>query len=282
MKLINILSLFTALTALVSCANNDELISDDGMLSRSAMSRSVSTTYYLDGAAKLYTGSPETFTVKAKDGSALPAGLKASWNYPSDLYRVGYDDTSITFGRKLAVGTYEIIGSLNNGQTVSKFITAIDSYKPDGTQPDLDPLEQVAKGIYMTPLGISRNYDGPFENIDAFRYVNGNHFYAGTDNLNIKVLFQNKSNGPLTVSFGLFTIAYGNSVQYRPLSVTDTRNSYISQVNLSSNSSVEVILHLGNEWYESASSHPASVVQLLPYYSKYYMGSTAYGYLFSR
>ena len=45
-------------------------------------------SYKIDGPETLTTFA--TYKIVTDNGSALPSGLTASWDYPSDFYRIGY------------------------------------------------------------------------------------------------------------------------------------------------------------------------------------------------
>lgn len=57
-------------------------------------------SYKIDGPDKLETNA--VYSIVTTDGSALPSGLTATWNYPSDFYRISYTSTTIQLGRKTA------------------------------------------------------------------------------------------------------------------------------------------------------------------------------------
>ena len=276
----SLLLLFAVLASITSCSDNsDELIST-GIRS----SRSVATTYYLDGADKLYTGSPETYIIKTTDGSPLPVGLKATWNYPTDLYRVGYSDISITFGRKLAVGNYTIIGTLNNGGSVSKTITAIDGYKPnvEGGQESQADIQKTATSLYIRPVGISRYYDGPYDNIDEYKYVTHKYYYMDVYDLHLKCSIENTTENKVRINQTLLAIAYGdNSGNISSANITDGNNQILPQyIDIEKGQSMTVIYHLDNNWYQHTLTAGVTVFNFS--YSQYAVSSTGYGYLLSR
>lgn len=79
----------------------------------------------INGADKLYTASPEEYTVVG-----IPDDIKVVWEYSDDLQSIGGSKNSITLARKYAVGTYVITAHLSNGEILTKTIEAIDAYKP--------------------------------------------------------------------------------------------------------------------------------------------------------
>lgn len=78
-------------------------------------------SYKIDGPDKLETNA--VYSIVTTDGSALPSGLTATWNYPSDFYRISYTSTTIQLGRKTAEGYYTLSAQLSEGlQTVSAHV----------------------------------------------------------------------------------------------------------------------------------------------------------------
>ena len=116
-------------------------------------------SYKIDGPETLTTFA--TYKIVTDDGSALPSGLTATWDYPSDFYRIGYTNTTIELGRKQAIGTYTLSARLSNGSYVSKPIIAKEI---DPTEPTPTP-NPTASNIYVQPIEVSRNYYGPYEDI---------------------------------------------------------------------------------------------------------------------
>lgn len=250
---------------LTACENNSNEIMDE----YSILSRSVSNGYYLDGKSELYTGQPETYTLKKAGSTSLDGVYVVNWNYSSDLYRVSSDNVSITLGRKVAVGNYTISASLSNGETISKQITAIES-----------PVPSVAEKMYVRPVGISKNIQGPYDNIDNYRYVNGQYYgLVSGDELCLKCKIENTSSSSIYVKLGDFKFAYDySSVQYAPKSVLDENlNPAPSSVNIAGNGSVTVVFYLGPEWINYVL--PNKVTVFNPYYSNESVSSTGYGYL---
>lgn len=275
----SLLLLFAILASFTSCSDNSNEIISMGVPS----SRAVAATYYLDGADKLYTDSPETYIIKTTDGSPLPTGLKATWNYPADLYRLGSSDISITFKRKLTVGNYTIIGTLNNGGSVSKTITAVDGHKPssEGGQ-DLSAVQKIAASLYIRPVEISRYYDGPYDNIDDYRYVNHKYYYMDVDDLHLKCTIENTTANKVRVDQTLLNIAYGdNSGNISFVNLTDENNKILPRyIDMEKGQSMTITYHLNNDWYQHILTAGVTVFNFS--YSQYAVSSTGYGYLLSR
>lgn len=255
------------------CENNsDELISSHSAIS----SRSVASSYYLDGANELYTGTPETYTLKKIGSSSLDGVYVTNWNYSSDLYRVDYDNISITLGRKIALGEYTISASLSNGESVSKQITAKDNAASN-------PVQTIANSIFVRPVGVSRDINGPYDNIDNYRYGTGQSYnMASGDDLCLKCKIENKTSSSVHISLSSITFAYGESSEkYAPKSIVyENLSSVSSYINIAGDSSVIVIFYLGYEWYRYILSNKVTIFK--PYYSYYTIGAPGYGYLLTR
>lgn len=220
----------------VACENNSDEIVDNA----SALSRSVSSRYYLDGADELYTGQPQIYTLKKMESTSLDGVYVKEWNYSSDLYKVNSSDVSITLARKLALGNYIISASLSNGETISKQITAID-----------EPTPSVTKNIFIRPVGISKSLEGPYDDINDYRYATGQSYnLVSGDNLCLKCQIENTASSSIRIDVTNIMFAYGNSsVQYAPKSIFyENLNPVSGSVNISRNSSVTVIFYLGCEW----------------------------------
>lgn len=258
--------------AFAGCDNNSgEVISDDYSIS----SRSVSNSYYLDGADELLTGAPETYTLKRTGSTSLNGIYVTNWDYSSDLYRVTFDNVSITLGRKLALGEYTISASLSNGERVSKQITAKDN--------PVNPVEKVANSIFIRPVGVSKNINGPYDNIDNYRYGMGQSYnMASGDDLCLKCNIENKTSSSVQVSLSNIKFAYGDSSEkYAPKSIVyENLSSIPSYINIAGNNSITVVFYLGYEW--SQYILPSKVTVFKPYYSYDSISSTGYGYLLTR
>ena len=270
MKLRNAFLLLGFCAVLASCENNSSEIIDNDY---SVSSRSVSGSYYLDGADELYTGAPEKYTLMKTGGASLNGVYVTNWDYSSDLYRVSSDNVSITLGRKLALGEYTISASLSNGERVSKPIIAKDN--PSGS-----PVENVANSIYIRPIGVSKAINGPYDNIDNYRYGTGQSYtMASGDDLCLKCKIENKTSSSVQVNLGNIKFAYGDSSeQYVPKSIVyENLNPSPSSVNIAGNSYVTVIFYLGYEW--SRYILPNKITVFKPYYSYYTISGPGYGYL---
>lgn len=238
-------------------------------------------SYKIDGPSELTTYA--VYSIVTTDGSALPSGLTATWDYPSDFYRISYTSTTIQLGRKTAVGNYTLKATLSNGVQLTKSIRAIESI----TDPDPDPVpDPTADKIYTEPLEVSRFYNGPYEDIMQYRPYTGKYYYMGNENLNVKFSIRNKTSSPITLTSNLFSINYGKEKIYKVLSIADESNNQISSFTIPANSTIKVIFHLGNEWYDNRENadYPDRYqpVSLRPYYIGVKTDGISYSYLFTR
>lgn len=237
-------------------------------------------SYQIDGPSTLETFA--TYRIVTNDGSALPSGLTATWDYPSDFYRIGYTNTTIELGRRQAIGTYTLSARLSNGSYVSKTIIAKE---PDSTEPGPTP-NLTATNIYVQPIGVSKNYTGPYEDIMQYRPYTGKYYYTGGDNLNIKFSIKNKTNQSITLYSNSFKINYGTQKLYNIQDVMNESNNIISSFTVPANGTINVIFRLGNEWYENRENadYPDRYqpVSLFLYYNGTKTDGISYSYLFTR
>ncbi|WP_195437120.1 T9SS type A sorting domain-containing protein [Parabacteroides goldsteinii] len=237
-------------------------------------------SYKIDGPETLTTFA--TYKIVTDDGSALPSGLTATWDYPSDFYRIGYTNTTIELGRKQAIGTYTLSARLSNGSYVSKPIIAKEI---DPTEPTPTP-NPTASNIYVQPIEVSRNYYGPYEDIMQYRPYTGKYYYMGYDNLNVKFSIKNKTNQSITLYSNSFKINYGTQKLYYIQDVMNESNTIISSFTVPANGTVNAIFRLGNEWYENRvnADYPDRYqpVSLFLYYNGTKTDGISYSYLFSR
>lgn len=237
-------------------------------------------SYQIDGPSTLETFA--TYKIVTNDGSALPSGLTATWDYPSDFYRIGYTNTTIELGRKTAIGTYTLSARLSNGSYISKNIVAKETPQPNpNPQPDA-----IAQKIYVQPIGVSRNSYGPYEDIMQYRPYTGKYYYMGSDNLNIKFSIRNKTNQSITFYGNSFKINYGTQNLYYIQGIANESNTIISSFTVPANGTINVIFRLGNEWYENRENadYPDRYqpVSLFLYYSGTKTDGISYSYLFTR
>lgn len=237
-------------------------------------------SYKIDGPETLTTFA--TYKIVTDDGSALPSGLTATWDYPSDFYRIGYTNTTIELGRKQAIGTYTLSARLSNGSYVSKPIIAKEV---DPTEPAPTP-NPTASNIYVQPIEVSRNYYGPYEDIMQYRPYTGKYYYMGYDNLNVKFSIKNKTNQSITLYSNSFKINYGTQKLYYIQDVMNESNTIISSFTVPANGTINAIFRLGNEWYENRENadYPDRYqpVSLFLYYNGTKTDGISYSYLFSR
>lgn len=237
-------------------------------------------SYQIDGPGTLETFA--TYRIVTNDGSALPSGLTATWDYPSDFYRIGYTNTTIELGRRQAIGTYTLSARLSNGSYVSKTIIAKEA---DPTEPGPTP-NPTASNIYVQPIEVSRNYYGPYEDIMQYRPYTGKYYYMGYDNLNVKFSIKNKTNQSITLYSSSFKINYGTQKLYYIQDVMNESNTIISSFTVPANGTINAIFRLGNEWYENRENadYPDRYqpVSLFLYYNGTKTDGISYSYLFTR
>lgn len=261
------LNFFLLLVALITCAGCssyiDELVSED----EGILSRAVSSEYYISGADELYTGLPETYTLSPKNGTSLNGVYVTEWKYSSDLYRVSFNNISITLGRKLALGEYTLTAILSNGESVSKQITAIDS---SGSS-----TESIEKQVTIIPVGVSKDGKEPFEDINNYRFATGKSFGLDAgEGFFLRCNVNNTSSSSVQVSPSSISFAYGSSNKiYAPKSVIYDGSS---TVYIQSNSSVTVTFYLGGEWSQNLLPNNATIIK--PYYNQTAIQGTGYAY----
>ncbi|UBD73289.1 T9SS type A sorting domain-containing protein [Parabacteroides goldsteinii] len=242
-------------------------------------------SYKIDGPETLTTFA--TYKIVTDNGSALPSGLTASWDYPSDFYRIGYTNTTIELGRKQAIGTYTLSARLSNGSYVSKTIIAKEPEPKPDPDPDPEPIpDQTAQSIYVQPIEVSKYYDGPYEDIMQYRPYTGKYYFMFTHNLNVKFSIKNKTNKAITLNSESFEINYGTKNLYNVLSITKESYTAISSFTIPANETIDVIFHFGNEWYDNRenANFPDlyQPVRLFLYYNGTKTDGISYSYLFSR
>lgn len=161
-------------------------------------------TYKIDGPADLTTNA--VYKIVTTDGSALPAGLTATWDYPSDFYRISYSSTTIELGRKTAEGYYTLKATLSDGTFLKKEIHAIkDSGSGGGTI--TPPVTQ--NEVTLDVRSISDKLFGSYENINQYTLASRHSFTTTTGELYIKCMIKNNTNAPMTIETSNLKIAYG-------------------------------------------------------------------------
>lgn len=161
-------------------------------------------SYKIDGPSELTTNA--VYSIVTTDGSALPAGLTATWDYPSDFYRIGYTNTTIQLGRRTAEGYYTLRATLSNGTSLSKEIHAVkESSGGDGTV--TPPVTQ--NEITLDVRYISDRLSGSYQNINQYTLSSRNSFTTTTGELYFKCILRNNTNAPMTIDASNLKIAYG-------------------------------------------------------------------------
>lgn len=143
-----------------------------------------------------------------------------------------------------------------------------------------------ASDVYLQPIGVSRSYNGPYEDIMQYIAYTGNYYYMGYENLNVKFSLQNKTSQVLILNSSSFGISYDGRTVYDVLEITDESNNRLSTISVPANKTIRVIFHLGNEWYNhrDGTDTPGArrPVRLLAYYNGNQTDGISYDYLFSR
>lgn len=223
----------------------------------------------------VYNGGGEkitTLTLRAHDYSSIIIKIPENWsfhtkktsdNYPYlDFYFKYVGNNPIL---QLFTGSY----CVTNGKSKSK---AIESSS--------------AQNIYVQPIRVSRGYNGPYEDIMQYRPYTGKYYYMGGDNLNVLFSIKNKTNQSITFNSNSFEINYGTQNLYNIHGVANESNTIISSFTVPANETINVIFHLGNEWYDNRenASNPGyyQPVSLFLYYNGTKTDGISYSYLFSR
>lgn len=222
------------LAGFTGCMNeSDELVDDGGLLSRSARG----VTYSISGPDVLTTYSD--FSIVTNDGSALPSGLTATWDYPSDFYRIGYTNTTITLGRKMAIGTYTLWASLSNGSYVSKQIIAKEP-APEPPSPSNSDLE-------FRPSMVSTSLTGNYESVDYYLLMSTGH-YLVSDKIFLKVGVTNSSTYSTQLTSSRLKISYGSSTSEYSANVKDASFNNFTSITVPAKGQIYLYVELTGDW----------------------------------
>lgn len=201
-------------------------------------------SYQIDGPSILETFA--TYKIVTTDGSALPSGLTATWDYPSDFYRIGYTNTTIELGRKNAEGYYTLRATLSNGVSLSKDIQA----KKTETTPDPKPEVGLSQGDIR--LDLYRISDTPTLGgalLSSHTLSSGNSFVSTTGDLYVSGEIWNTTSNVVTLDltkiFVVFTL--GDS-PYSATVYEDGGGAKRTSVTLRGNDYSAIILKITDNW----------------------------------
>lgn len=233
------LNFFLLLVALITCAGCssyvDELVSED----EGILSRAVSSEYYIRGADYLYTGSPETYTLIRKDGTALNGVYVIQWDYSSELNRVSSDNTSITLGRKTALGEYTLTAILNNGESISKKIIAEDKViNPPSTKTT----------FRMNPAYVATALEGPYTASSDYLMMSTGH-YLVSSRIFLKCLITNQSTS-CTLNPSLLSISLGESTRKHTVTWYDANFEQLTSQTIPAGKSIDVYFQLPSSYMD--------------------------------
>lgn len=162
--------------------------------------------YKIDGPDKLETNA--VYSIVTTDGSALPVGLTATWDYPSDFYRINFTSTTIQLGRKTAEGYYTLSARLSNGTYVSKSIEAV---KPVSPAPNPKPEQGLSQGdIRLDLYRISdiRTLGGDL--LSSHTLSSGNSFVTTTGDIYVSGEIWNTTNDVITLDPTKILVVFTN------------------------------------------------------------------------
>lgn len=163
-------------------------------------------SYKIDGPDKLETNA--VYSIVTTDGSALPSGLTATWDYPSDFYRISYTSTTIQLGRKNADGYYTLSARLSNGSYVSKTINAIKPVSPD---PDPTPIPGLSQGdIRLDLYRISDKGSGGGNLLTSHTLESRNSFVTTTGDIYVSGEIWNTTSNAITLDPTKILVAFTN------------------------------------------------------------------------
>lgn len=202
-------------------------------------------SYKIDGPSELTTNA--VYSIVTTDGSALPVGLTATWDYPSDFYRISYTNTSIQLGRKTAEGYYTLRATLNNGTTLSKSIRAV---KP------VDPSTK--NEITLRVIGINDRLSGTYSDINQYTSASGKSFTTTTGDLYFSCVIEKTSAATSSIiDASNLKIAYG--YQNAPYTTSVYQYGTLKEsINLSDNRSTEIVIQAPDNWTSSLNNNTIS------------------------
>lgn len=314
-------TVFLLIALLAGTSAKAVVTKDDISLSLSGISTQLRGSYsdiseYVEGSGKSFTVTGRDLYVKGRlynetsqsielnTSRILVAFVQGDSPYTSESYNLDGTKLSSIFisGRSFTdviikiPENFRIINGLLHlyfvyadgaGGYFSTFCYNVSSSNSIKTKSAVSTLEtSLAQDVYVQPIEVSRNYNGPYEDIMQYRPYTGKYYYMGYEDLNVKFSIKNKTSAPITLMSNLFSISYGTQNIYRVLSVADESNNQISTFTIPANSTIKVIFHLGNEWYDNRenANYPDRYqpVSLYLYYNGTKTDGISYSYLFTR
>lgn len=310
-----LVALLVGTTATYAISKDDISLKLDGI--STSLSGFSNINEYIDGSDKSFTITGKNLYVKGRlynetyqnivlnTSRILVAYIAGDSPYTSTTYSPGGSElSSITIGSKSSTEVIIKIPEnfqIRNGKLNLYFVYAEGSggYFSTGTynvtRGNTANIQNIqarnsglskAQNAYFQPIEVSRNYNGPYEDIMQYRPYTGKYYYMGSDNLNVKFSIKNKTNEPITFNSNSFKINYGTQNLYNIHGVANESNTAITSFTVPANETINVIFHLGNEWYDNRENpnNPGyyQPVRLFLYYDGIKTDGISYSYLFTR
>lgn len=234
------LNLWFLLLALMACAGCSNYVDDYVDEADDVLSRAVSSAYYLLGSDYLYTGSPETYTLIRKDGTALNGVYVIQWDYSSDFNRVSSDNTSITLGRKTALGEYTLTAILNNGESVSKKIIAEDKV----TTP---PVTKTT--FRVNPAYVATTLEGPYMASSDYLMMSTGH-YLVSGQIFLKCIMTNQLTSACVLNSSLLSVSLGESTKQHTVIWYDADFKQLTSQTIPAGKSIDVYFQLPSSYMD--------------------------------
>ena len=171
-----------------------------------ATNQAKAVSYKIDGPSELTTNA--VYSIVTTDGSSLPSGLTATWDYPSDFYRINFTNTTIELGRKTAEGYYTLSARLSNGTYVSKSIEAVKPVSPD---PNPKPEQGLSQGdIRLDLYRISDLGNGGGNLLTSHTLESRNSFVTTTGDIYVSGEIWNTTSNVITLDPTKILVAFTN------------------------------------------------------------------------
>ena len=207
-----------------------------------ATNQAKAVSYKIDGPSTLETHA--VYSIVTTDGSALPSGLTATWDYPSDFYRINYTNTTIELGRKTAEGYYTLWATLSNGTTLSKSIQAV---KPEDPTPK--PEVGLSQGdIRLDLYRISDTRTSGGDLLSSHTLSSGNSFVSTTGDLYVSGEIWNKTNKVVTLDLTKIFVVFTNGDSPYSTIVYDGGGTKMTSLTLRANDYSMVIIKITENW----------------------------------
>lgn len=222
-------------------------------------------SYKIDGPETLTTFA--TYKIVTDDGSALPSGLTASWDYPSDFYRIGYTNTTIELGRKQAIGTYTLSARLSNGSYVSKTITAKEP-EPE-PKPDPKPEPGLSQGdIRLDLYRINDTKTSGGYLLSSYTLSSRNSFVTTTGEIYVSGEIWNTTSNAITLDPTKILVAFTNGDSpYTPI-VYNGGGEKLTSLTLRAHDYSMIIFKIPTNWDYHTKETPDGYTYL-DFYFKY-------------